>query len=128
MNGGVQSDLASIELKNREQLEYFHSRILRICQEIILSVETVSTKRLLFKYMKSFSNSNKPKALIAPKMVELITFLDNNGNFSIHTGGNINVLYHLFIMIEYINIPPCVDRKISVVVKKCDELYHLGRN
>ena len=26
------------------------------------------------------------------------------------------------------NISPCVDSQYSVVVKECDEIYHLGRN
>ena len=32
MNGDVNSDLATLELKNREQIEDFHSRILRLQQ------------------------------------------------------------------------------------------------
>ena len=30
MNGDVQSDLATLEFKNGEKLEYFHSRIIRL--------------------------------------------------------------------------------------------------
>ena len=37
MNGNVQSDLATLSFKNREQPEYFHSRILILQQKIILS-------------------------------------------------------------------------------------------
>ena len=51
MNGDVQSDLATLAFKNGEQLEYFHSRILRIQQEIMLSGEIVSPTILLFQYM-----------------------------------------------------------------------------
>ena len=37
MNGDVQSDLATLAFNNGEQLEDFHSRILRLQQEIIIS-------------------------------------------------------------------------------------------
>ena len=37
MNGNVQYDLATLAFKNEEQLEYFHSRILILQQEIMLS-------------------------------------------------------------------------------------------
>ena len=43
MNGDVQSDLATLAFNNREQLEDFHSRILKLKQEITLFGETVST-------------------------------------------------------------------------------------
>ena len=43
VNGGVNSDLASLAFKNIEQLEYFHSRILILQQEIILTGETLSS-------------------------------------------------------------------------------------
>ena len=52
MNGDVQSDLATTEFKNKEQLEDFHITILRLQQEIMLSEEIVSPTRLLFQYMK----------------------------------------------------------------------------
>ena len=78
MNGDVQSDLSTLAFKNGGQLEYFHSRIIKIQQEIILSGETVSPTKLILQYMKEFSNSDKLKAFIAPKMTDLITFLDNN--------------------------------------------------
>ena len=80
MNGDVQSDIATLAIKNGERLEDFHSIILRLQQEVILSGETVSPTRLLFQYMKSLSKSEKIKAFIAPKMTYLITFPDNNGN------------------------------------------------
>ena len=79
MNGDVQSDLATLAFKNGEQLEDFHSRILRLQQEIMLSGEIVSPTRLLLQYMKALTKSEKLKAFIAPKMTDLITFLDNNG-------------------------------------------------
>ena len=53
MNGGVQSDLATLSFKNGEQLEDFHSRILRLQQEIMLYVEIVSPARIIFQYMKA---------------------------------------------------------------------------
>ena len=37
INGDVQSDTATLEFKNREQLEYFHSIFIRLQQEINLS-------------------------------------------------------------------------------------------
>ena len=61
MNGGVQYDISTLAFKNREQLEYFHSRILRIQQEIMLSGEIVSPTRLLFQYMKAWTKSEKIK-------------------------------------------------------------------
>ena len=39
MNGDVRSDLSTLAFKNGEQLEYFHGRIIRIQQEIMLSGE-----------------------------------------------------------------------------------------
>ena len=52
MNGDVQSDLATLAFKNVEQLENFHSRILRLQQEIMLSGEIVSPTIFLLQYMK----------------------------------------------------------------------------
>ena len=86
MNGDVQSDLSTPAFKNREQLEYFHSTILILQQEIILSGETVSPKRLIFQYMKALSKSDKMEAFIVPKMTDLIKFLDNNGKYAVYTG------------------------------------------
>ena len=37
--------------------------------------------------MKSLSKTDKLKAFIAPKMIDLITFLDNNGNWLSTQGG-----------------------------------------
>ena len=79
MNSGVQSNLATLAFKNGEQLEYFHSRILRLQKEILLSGEIVSPTRLLFQYMKALTKSEKLRAFVAPKMTDLITFLDKNG-------------------------------------------------
>ena len=42
MNGNVQSDIATLASRNGEQLEDFHSRILRLQQEIIISGENFS--------------------------------------------------------------------------------------
>ena len=50
MNVDVQYDLATQELNNGEQLEDFHSIIIRLQQEITLSGETISPTRLLFQY------------------------------------------------------------------------------
>ena len=48
MKGDLQSDISTLEFRNGEQLEYFHVRILRLQQEIMLSGEIVSSTRLLF--------------------------------------------------------------------------------
>ena len=37
-------------------------------------------------------------------------------------------LNHLWITIGYMNISSCVYSHFSVVVKVCDEIYHLRRN
>ena len=53
MKGDVQSYIATLALKNGEQLEYFNSRIIRLQQEIMFSEEIFSPTRLLFQYMKA---------------------------------------------------------------------------
>ena len=58
-NGDVQSCIYTLAFNNGEQLEYFHSLIIRLQQEIKLSGETVSSTRLICNYMKALSNSNK---------------------------------------------------------------------
>ena len=60
----------------------------------MLSVEIVSPTRIMFQYMKALSNSDKLRAFISPKMIDLITFLDNNIKSDVYTGGEINVIYH----------------------------------
>ena len=85
--------------KNKEQLEDFHSILIRLQQKINLSGETVSTTRLLLQYKKEFSKSEKIKAFIVPKMTYLIKFLDNNGKYDVYTGGNIDVIYCYLEMI-----------------------------
>ena len=64
MNGDVQSDLATLAFRNGEQFEDFHSRILRLQQEIMLSGETVSPTIILIHYMKALAKSEKLKALL----------------------------------------------------------------
>ena len=61
INGDVQSDLSTLEFKNGEQLEYFHSIIIRMKQEIFLSGETASSAKLILQYMKEFLKNNKQK-------------------------------------------------------------------
>ena len=78
MNGDVQSDLYTLAFNNGEKLEDFHSIILGLQQEIIFSIETVSTTRIIFQYMKALSKSDKIKSFIAPNITDLIKFLDNN--------------------------------------------------
>ena len=99
MNGGVQYDISTLAFNNREQLEYFHGRILRLRQEIIISREIVSPTRLLFQYTKSFSKSDKLIAFISPKITDLITFLDNNGKSAVYTEGDIHGIYCYLDMI-----------------------------
>ena len=103
MNGDVQSDLSTLEFNNGEKMEYFHSIIIKLKQEIILSVETAYPTRLIFKYMKKFSDSDIPKAFIAPKMTYLIKLIDYNGNLSVYTGGDVHVLYNYLEMIGATN-------------------------
>ena len=43
--------------------------------------------------MKALPKSDKIKALIAPKMTDIITFLKKKGKSAIYTGGNIHGLY-----------------------------------
>ena len=43
--------------------------------------------------MKEFSKRDKTKAFIEPKMTYLTTFLDNDGKYAVHIGGNINGIY-----------------------------------
>ena len=88
-----------MEFKNGKQLEDFHIIILRLEQEIILYLETVSPTRLILQYTKSLSKSNKLKVFIAPKMKYLITFLDNNGKPAVYTGVNIHGIYRYLEMI-----------------------------
>ena len=49
--------------------------------------------------MKEFSNINKLKSFIAPKMTYLIAFIENNEKLAVYTGGNICGLYHYLEMI-----------------------------
>ena len=49
--------------------------------------------------MKSLSNSDKIKVLIDTKTAYIITFLDNNGKYSVYTGGNIHGIYSYLDMI-----------------------------
>ena len=93
MNGDVQSNLSTLAFKNGEQLEDFHSIILRLQQETILSGEIVSPTRLPLHYMKALTKSEKLGSFIAPKMTSLITFLDNNGKSAVYTGGDIHGIY-----------------------------------
>ena len=51
--------------------------------------------------MKALSKRKKIIYFIAPKMTDLITFLDNNGKYSIYTGGYIIGIYCYLEMIGY---------------------------
>ena len=100
-NRDVPSDLVILAFKNGEQVEDFHTKILRLQQEINLSGETVSTTRLLFQYIKALSNIDEPKAFIAPKMTDIITLIDGNGKYAVNTQGNIHGIYRYLEMIEH---------------------------
>ena len=89
----VQSDLATLAFNNREQLEDFHSRILRLQQEIMLSGEFFYSTRRIFHYMRALTKSEKTRAFIVPKMIDIITFLDNNVKSGVYTGGYIHGIY-----------------------------------
>ena len=99
MNGDVQSDLANLSFNNGEQIEYFHSRILRLQQEIMLSGVIVSPTRLLFQFMKALTKSEKLKTFIAPNMTDLMTLLDNNDKSAVYTGRDIHGIYRYLDMI-----------------------------
>ena len=99
MNGDVQSDIASLAFRNGEQLEDFHSRILRLQHEIMLSGVIVSLTRLIFKYIKALTKSEKLKAFIAPNMTDLITLIDKNGKSTVYEGGDVHGIYLYLDMI-----------------------------
>ena len=65
----------------------------------MLSGEIVSPTRLLFHCTKELTKSEKLRAFIAPKMTDIITFLDNNGKYAVDTGGDIHGIYHYLKMI-----------------------------
>ena len=102
MNGDVQSDLETMTFNSIEKLEDFHSRVLRLQQETMLSGEIVSPTILFFQYTKAFTNSEKLRDFIAPKMTYLITFLDKNGKSSVYIGGDIHGIY---LYLEMIGAP-----------------------
>ena len=110
MNGDIQSDLSTLAFKNGEQLKAFHSRILRLQQEIMLSGEVVSHTRFLLQYTKSLKNSEKLRAIIASKMTDLITFLDNNRKYAVYTGGDIHDIYRY---IEIIGAPTTLTTSVQ---------------
>ena len=93
MNDDVQSDISTLTFKNGKQLEYFRSRVLRLQQEIIISGEIFSPTGLLFHYMKALPNSDIVRSFIAPKIIDIITFLDNNRKSDVYTGVDIHGTY-----------------------------------
>ena len=52
ISGDVQSDISNLAFKNREQLEDFQSRILRLQHAIFICEETAYPTRLIFQYME----------------------------------------------------------------------------
>ena len=67
----------------------------------MLSVEIVSSTRLIFQRMKTLSKIDKFRYFIAPKMTYLIIFLDNNGKYAFFTGGDIHGIYrYLEIIVD----------------------------
>ena len=97
--GDIQSNVATLDFKNGEQLEDFHISILRLQQEIMLSGEIFSPTRLIFQYMKALKKIEKLGAFIAPKMTDLINFLDKNVKSAAYTGGDIHGIYRYLDMI-----------------------------
>ena len=91
--------LGGINVRNGEQLEDFHSRIIRLQQEIMLSGEIFSPTILLIQYMKALTKSEKLKAFMAPKMTDLITFIDKNGKSTAYDGEYIHGIYRYLEMI-----------------------------
>ena len=65
----------------------------------MLTGEIVSSTGILFQYMKELSKSDKLKDFIAPKMIDLITFLEKNRKYAIYTGGDIHGIYRYLEMI-----------------------------
>ena len=59
----------------------------------MLSGEIVSPTRLLFQYMKALTKSDRLRDFIAPKMIDLITLLDNNGKSAVYEGKDIHGIY-----------------------------------
>ena len=104
VNGDIQSDLSTLTFKNIENFEYLHSIVLRLQKEIFLYGETVSSTRLIFRYIKALSNSNKLRSFIAPKIIDFVTFLYRNIKLAIYEGVNIHVLYRFLEIIESPNI------------------------
>ena len=99
MNGYVQSDISALAFNNGEKPEDFHGSILRLQKEITLSGENFFPTVRLFHYIKTLSNGYKLRAFIAPKMIDLITFLDNNRKSVVYIGGDIHVIYRYLYMI-----------------------------
>ena len=59
----------------------------------MLSGEIFSPTRLLLQYMKALTKSEKVKAFIAPKMTDLVTFIDNKVKSAVYDGGDIHGIY-----------------------------------
>ena len=49
--------------------------------------------------MKALTTSEKLRAFIAPMMIDLVTFLDNNGKYAVYKGGDIHGTYSYLEMI-----------------------------
>ena len=102
MNDDVQSDLYTLTFNNGEQLEYFHSRIIRLQQETNISGETVSSTKFLLQCMKEFTKCAKLNELIVPKMTNIIKFIYKNIRLDSYIKENINGIY---CYIEIIGAP-----------------------
>ena len=72
----------------------------------MISGYIVSPTRLILKYMKALSKSDKLRYFIAPKMKDLTKFFDNNGKSAVYTGGEINGIY---CYLENIGAPTTLD-------------------
>ena len=49
--------------------------------------------------MKELTKSEKLRAFIAPKITDIITFLDKNGKPAVYEGGDIHIIYRYLEMI-----------------------------
>ena len=80
-------------------LKTFISVFLDYNKKIFSLEKFFSPTRLIFQYMKALSNSDKLRAFIAPKMEDLITYLDNNVKSVVYKGGGIHWTYCYLDMI-----------------------------
>ena len=79
----------------------------------MFSGETVSSPGLLSEYTVALSKIDKIKAFIVPNMIDLITYLDNNGKYAVYTEGYINGIY---CYLEIIGAPTTLPLQVSSLI------------